>query len=68
MKTKIFQTKKDIEKEMASYGDGTRRGIIVAWNNAEQRNGKTHFLTPQQKGENCEKYFDKTKHIFCGKN
>lgn len=32
MKTKIFQTKKDIEKEMASYGDGTRMTIIVAWN------------------------------------
>ena len=57
-------TQDRIEQAMATWGDGARAEVYVAWKTggahvfiAEQRNGKTVFLDPQKGIENCEEYF-----------
>ena len=60
-----------IEKAMASYGDGARAQVTVAWNNgngghtfiAEQIDGKTHFIDPQNDNADVGEYFD---HVISG--
>lgn len=64
-------TKEKIEKEMKEFGDGARMEILVDWGNnkshvfiAEQIDGKTHFIDPQNQRKDCDDYFEKTKHIL----
>ena len=59
-----------IERAMASYGDGARAEIDVGWATsdgsgfdghvfvAEQRDGKTHFIDPQNGDADVSWYFD----------
>ena len=58
--------KKNIEKQMQSFGDGARAIIRVQWQNypcghvfiAEQANGATQFIDPQTGDLNASKYFE----------
>ncbi|MGN0632202.1 MAG: toxin glutamine deamidase domain-containing protein [Ruminococcus sp.] len=65
----IYQTgsneKNDIESRMKVWGDGSRAEVVVLWKNggghtfiAEQINGKTHFIDPQNGETDCSRYFD----------
>ena len=57
---------KYIEDAMKNYGDGARAEIYVLWKNkkeahvfvAEQRNGKTIFIDPQDGTNDARYYFD----------
>lgn len=69
-----YLSKEAIEKKMQEYGDGARMEITAVWDKkrghsfiAEQIDGKTHFLDPQQKDENCEKYFKIAKTILAAR-
>lgn len=49
---------KEIEAQMAKWGDGARAQIVVMWSEheghtfiAEQINGKTHYIDPQSGNE-----------------
>lgn len=46
-KTKIFNTSNQIEKEMKSYGDGSRATLLVAW---KGRNKGGHIMNVVNKG------------------
>ena len=59
-------TKEKIEKEMKKFGDGARMEILVDWGNnkshvfiAEQIDGKTHFIDPQNQRKDCDDYFER---------
>lgn len=67
--------RESIERAMASYGDGARAEIGVIWDTpgnrnkrkgrsghvfvAEQRDGKTHFIDPQNGNADVSWYFDR---------
>lgn len=56
----------DIESSMREWGDGARAQIVVKWNKvdeghtfiAEQRNGRTAFLDPQDPSEDARGFFE----------
>ena len=57
---------KKIKELMKEYGDGARAEVRVGWKGAnsghvfvaEQVNGETRFIDPQNGDLDCEKYFD----------
>lgn len=61
---------KAVKNQMKEYGDGARAVIEVRWLAqygggghvfiAEQVNGRTYFIDPQNNGRNCERYFNMT--------
>lgn len=56
----------DIENYMREWGDGSRAQVVVKWKNApaghtfiaEQRNGKTYFIDPQNNNNDVSNYFN----------
>lgn len=60
---------RDIEKQMAKWGDGARAEIVVMWKGspsghaffAERVNGKVHFYDPQNGSMDVSKYFDRVE-------
>ena len=69
----VYTTKddgmKDIEETMKNWGDGARAQIVVYWEYgggghtfiAEQRDGVTYFIDPQNGLENVSDYFEDVK-------
>ena len=57
----------EIEAKMAEWGDGARAQIVVKWKNApvghvfiaEQKNGTTIFIDPQNGDKNVNDYFNR---------
>lgn len=62
-------TAKEIDKQMAAWGDGARAIVRVQWKNsrnghvfiAERRNGATEFIDPQTNTFGVEHYFGQAK-------
>ena len=55
----------EIKKQMAAWGDGARAEVFVVWKNgdahvfvAEQINGETVFIDPQNHSADASKYFE----------
>lgn len=55
----------EIKKQMATWGDGARAEVFVVWKNgdahvfvAEQINGETVFIDPQNHSADASKYFE----------
>ena len=57
--------KKQVEDYMLSWGEGSRAIVGVRWNGsnvghvfiAERKNGKTHYVDPQNGSTDCSEYF-----------
>ena len=60
-----WDVRQEIEKQMAAWGNGARVEVFVVWKSgsshvfvAEQINGETVFLDPQNPAADASKYFD----------
>ncbi len=71
-----YNGRREIEEAMEVWGDGARAQIVVAWDKednghtfiAEQKNGKTYFMDPQNGDLDCSHYFEEVEQnsvTFC---